>query len=166
MRIRGHEYRVDWAHLVFVTLMAAAVLWYLLDARAVSLRVNNLLLVQPLAIFALLMYLLILPQCFRRADAEAEPQEPAPEDPLAPALPTEARALARVGLLGAALGLLVFLMNVIGFDIAIWLFALATMLICGERRPVPLAVYPLAVSLVTVYGFRALMPYPMFTAIL
>ena len=69
MRIRGHEYRVDWAHLVFVTLMAAAVLWYLLDARSVSLKVNNILLVQPLALFALLMYLLILPQCFRRADA-------------------------------------------------------------------------------------------------
>ena len=166
MRIRGHEYRVDWPHLVFVTLLAAAVLWYLLDARTVSLRINNLLLVQPLALFALLMYLLILPQCFRRADAETEPQKPAPEDPLAPALPTEFRALARVGVLGAALGLLVFLMNVIGFDVAIWLFALATMLICGERRPVPLAIYPLAVSLVTVYGFRALMPYPMFTAIL
>ena len=166
MRIRGHEYRVDWPHLVFVTLLAAAVLWYLLDARTVSLRINNLLLVQPLALFALLMYLLILPQCFRRADAEAGPQEPTPEDPLAPALPTEFRALARVGVLGAALGVFVFVMNVIGFDIAIWLFALATMLICGERRPIPLAIFPAAVAVVAVYGFRALMPYPMFTAVL
>lgn len=166
MRIRGHEYRVDWAHLVFVTLMAAAVLWYLLDARAVSLRVNNLLLVEPLAIFALLMYLLVLPQCFRRADAEAEPKAPAVDDPLAPALPTESRALARVGVLGVALGLLVFSMDTLGFDISIWLFALATMLICGERRPIPLAVYPLAVAVVAVYGFRALMPYPMFTVVL
>ncbi len=165
MRIRGHEYRVDWAHLVFVTLMAAAVLWYLLDARSVSLKVNNILLVQPLALFALFLYLLILPQCLRRADAEAE-QAPAVEDPLAPALPTEFRALARVGILGVALGLLVFTMDKIGFDIAIWLFALATMLICGERRPIPLAVYPLAVAVVAVYGFRALMPYPMFTAVL
>ena len=166
MRIRGHEYRIDWAHLVFVTLMAAAVLWYLLDARAVSLRINNILLVQPLALFALLMYLLILPQCFRRADAEAEPQAPAVEDPLAPALPTEFKALARVGILGVALGLLVFSMDTIGFDIAIWLFALATMLICGERRPIPLAIFPAAVAIVAVYGFRALMPYPMFTAVL
>ena len=166
MRIRGHEYRVDWTHLAFVTLLAAAVLWYLLDARAVSLRVNNLLLVQPLAIFALLMYLLSVTQCFRRADAEPAPETPAADDPLAPALPTEWRALARVGLLGAALGLLVFSLNRIGFDIGIWLFALATMLICGERRPIPLAVYPLAVALAAVYGFRALMPYPMFTAVL
>jgi hypothetical protein len=166
MRIRGHEYRVDWTHLVFITLIAAFILWYWFDARSVSLSVNNLLLVQPLAIFALLMYLLIVPQCFRRADRVAEPEAPAVDDPLAPALPTEGKELGRVALLGIALGLLVFSLNLLGFDIAIWLFALATMAICGERRPIPLVVYPLAVALVTVYGFRALMPYPMATTIL
>ena len=166
MRIRGHDYRVDWAHLVFVTLIAVSVLWYWLDARSVSLSVNNLLLVQPLAIFALLMYLAIVPQCFRRADAVDEPDAPVVDDPLAPALPTEYRELGRVALLGVALGLMVFSLNLLGFDIAIWLFALATMVICGERRPLALAVYPLAVVIVTVYGFRALMPYPMVTTIL
>ena len=83
----GHQYSVDWLHLAFVTLIAAATLWYLLDARSVSLSVNNLLLVQPLAIFLLLMYLLIVPQCFRRADAAEEPVRKAAEDPLAPLCP-------------------------------------------------------------------------------
>ena len=166
MRIGGHDYRVDWTHLVFITLIAAFIVWYWMDARAVSLSVNNLLLVQPLAIFALLMYLLIIPQCFRRADAEEEPDVPAVADPLAPALPTEGKELGRVALLGVALGIFVFSLQLLGFDIAIWMFALATMLICGERRPIPLAVYPLAVTLFTVYGFRALMPYPMVTTIL
>ena len=166
MRIRGQEYRVDWGHLVFATLLAGSILWYLLDARAVSLRVNNLLLVQPLAIFALILYLLILPQCFRRVDAASELEPEPADDPLAPALPTEYAALVRVGLLGIALGLFVFFMGAIGFDVAIWLFALATMLICGERRPLPLALYPLAVTGVAVYGFRALMPYPMTTLVL
>jgi hypothetical protein len=165
MRFRGHDYRVDWTHLIFITLIAAFIIWYWMDARSVSLSVNNLLLVQPLAIFALLMYLLIVPQCFRRADA-VEPDKPAVDDPLAPALPTEARELGRVALLGVALGVFVFSLNLLGFDIAIWLFALVTMLICGERRPIPLAIFPLAVALITVYGFRALMPYPMATTIL
>jgi type IV secretory pathway TrbD component len=165
MRIRGRRYFVDWGHLVFATFIVAFVLWYLFDARSASLSVNNLLLVEPLAVFALLMYLLILPQCFRRSDTASVPQTPA-DDPLAPALPTEARALIRIGILGGALGLFVFSLNTIGFDLAIWLFALVTMVICGERRPVPLAVYPLAVALVAVYGFRALMPYPMVTTIL
>ena len=166
MRIRGHEYRVDWAHLVFVTLLALAVIWYLLDARAVSLRINNLLLVEPLALFALLMYLLVLPQCFRRADAVEAPANPVADDPLAPQLPTETRELARVGILGLALGVFVFALPIIGFDIAIWLFALVTMLLCGERRPVPLLLYPLVVTIVAIYGFRALIPYPMPTTLL
>jgi hypothetical protein len=165
MRIRGRRYSVDWGHLVFATAIAALVLWYLLDARAASLSVNNLLLVEPLAVFALLMYLLILPQCFRRADAEPA-REASATDPLAPALPTETRALVRIGSLGLALGFFVFSMNTIGFDLGIWLFSLATMFICGERRFTPLAVYPLVVALVAVYGFRALMPYPMVTTIL
>lgn len=165
MHIRGRRYLVDWGHLVFATFIAALVVWYLLDARAASLSINNLLLVEPLAIFALLMYLLILPQCLRRADVDPAPEASA-DDPLAPALPTETKALIRIGSLGLALGFFVFSMNTIGFDIAIWLFALATMLICGERRSIPLAVYPLAVALVAVYGFRALMPYPMVTTIL
>ena len=59
-----------------------------------------------------------------------------------------------------------FTLDVVGFDVGIYLFALATMAICGERRPIPLAVYPVCVALVTVYGFRALMPYPMVTTIL
>jgi hypothetical protein len=167
MRLLGRRYIVDWGHLVFVTLIAAAVLWYLLDARAVSLRLNNLLLVQPLALVTLALYLMIVPQCFRRADAEpAAAPAPAADDPLAPALPTETKALIRIGILGAALGLFVFSLNVVGFDIAIFLFAVATMAICGERRPVPLVVYPLAVTFIVVYGFRALMPYPMVTTIL
>jgi purine-cytosine permease-like protein len=91
---------------------------------------------------------------------------PVADDPLAPQLPTEGRELARVGVLGLALGAFVFLLPVIGFDVAIWLFALATMLICGERRPVPLLVYPVAVTLFAIYGFRALIPYPMATTVL
>jgi hypothetical protein len=165
MRIGGRHYRIEWLHLTFITIVAGFVLWYLLDARSVSLSVNNLLLVQPLAIFALLMYLLIVPQCFRPADETNEPEAPAADDPLQPQLP-EGRALGRVGLLGLALGAFVFSLNTLGFDVAIWLFALVTMAVCGERRPIPLIVYPLAVALVAVYGFRALMPYPMATTFL
>jgi hypothetical protein len=166
VRIRGHSYRVDWGHLLFIALLAGAVLWYLLDARAVSLKVNNLLLVQPVAIFALLMVALIIPQCFQRADRDTASDQPAEDDPLAPALPREARALIQIGIVALALGALVFTLNVIGFDIAIWLFCVVVMLVCNERRPLPLIVYPAALTLILVYGFRALMPYPMVTTIL
>jgi hypothetical protein len=65
-----------------------------------------------------------------------------------------------------ALGLYVSLLSFIGFDVATWLFVLATMLICGERRWLPLVLYPLLVSLVLIGAFRVLLPYPMYTLVI
>lgn len=167
MRIGRHRYTIDYGHLALVTLIAAAVLWYLLDTRSVSLSINNLLLVQPVAIFALAMYLFILPQCFHRVDAPVVMAQPAKEpDPLAPPLPSERSDIIRMSVLGASLGLLVFLIDVIGFDVGIFLFTAAAMAVCGERRPLHLVAFSLAVTLAGIYGFRALIPFPMFTMVL
>lgn len=166
MRIRNQKYTVDWLHLSFVMLIVAAVIWFWCDARGVSLSRNNLLLLQPLAACALLLCAAIVPQCFRHAGAPAEEEVPSEDDPLAPKLPRGGKELLRVCALGAALGLMVFSLNVFGFDIALWLFAAAAMAICGERRPLPLTIYPLAVTIVAVYGFRAIMSYPMITFVL
>jgi hypothetical protein len=68
--------------------------------------------------------------------------------------------------LGGALGVFVFSLAFIGFDVAIFLFALVTMAICGERRPLHLVGFCAAVTIVTVYGFKALMSYPMSTLLL
>jgi len=164
MRIGQHRYIIDYGHLALITLIAAAIFWYLLDARSVSLSVNNLLLVEPVALFALAMYLFIIPQCFHRVDERAAKSKE--QDPLAPTIPSERSDIIRMAILGAALGLLVFLLDVIGFDIGIFLFTAAAMAVCGERRPLHLLGFSLAVTLVAVYGFRALIPFPMFTTIL
>jgi hypothetical protein len=166
MRIGNRDYVVDWLHLGFVFLVAVIVTLYWFGARQVSTSVNNLLLLQPLAISALLLCALIVPQCFRRADRPVEAEVAIDDDPLAPALPQGGKELARVAVLGLALGLMVFSLNIVGFDVAIWLFCVAAMAICGERRPLALAVYPLAVTVVCIYGFRALMSYPMVTTVL
>lgn len=169
MRINGHSYTLDYGHLALVGLIGGATLWYLFDARAVSTSVNNILLVQPTAIFALVLCLLILPQCFHRvADEAAAPAKAKEEeyDPLMPKLPTERSDLIRMGGLGAALGVFVFSLDIVGFDIAIFFFTAASMAICGERRPARLLLYSLAVTICTVYGFRALIPFPMATTIL
>ena len=117
---------------------------------AASLNIHNLCLVAPLAVVALCLCLVILPQCFRRAgEFEAEPSGPQAHG--ASALGSmNLRKLAPIGGLVAALGLYVSFLDVIGFDVATWLFVLATMLICGERRWLPLALYPLLVSLVLI----------------
>lgn len=166
MRIGRQTYAIDYGHLALITLIAAAVFWYLLDARSVSLSINNLLLVQPVAIFALALYLFILPQCFHKVEARAAEKSVDEADPFAVKLSTDRADVIRMAALGVSLGLMVFLLDVIGYDIAIFLFAAAAMAICGERRPLHLLGFSLVVTLVTIYGFRALISYPMPTTLL
>lgn len=161
------RYEVDWGHLAFVAAIAAAVSWYLLDAMSVSLNIHNLLLVAPLAVLALCLCIVILPQCVHRRGAEPLASG---EDPRAavsaPLRSDDGKNLLMIGAVTLSLGLYVSLLNVIGFDVATCLFVFAVMLICGERRPIPLIVYPLLVALVLVSGFRALLPYPMYTLVI
>lgn len=165
MRLRNTDYIIDWQHLIFLALIAGGIAWYLLEARSVSLATNNLLLLQPLSIIGLVLCAVILPQCVRRADriVETAVEE---EDPLQVSQPTDARDLLRIGALGLALGAMIFAIPYLGFDVCLWAFAAVAMLLCGERRPLMLVVYPLLVALCTVYGFRLLMPYPMETLFL
>lgn len=162
MRIGNRTYKVDYGHLVFLTIISGYVAWYLANTMSVSTHVNNILLVAPVAVFALVMALLIIPQCVQRVEqGEQNEEKPEQYDPLAPKLPTERRQVMRMLTLGAALGIFVFSLAFIGFDVAIFLFALAAMAICGERRPHHLIPFAAAIAVVMVYGFKALMPYPM-----
>jgi len=167
MRDKPFAYEVDWGHLIFLGVIAAAVLWYLLDAMSVSLNIHNLLLVAPLSVIALGLCIVIVPQCFRRRGAE---DAPAREDLHAAGSAvlrsSDRKSLLPVGGVALSLGLYVSLLNVIGFDVATCLFVFAVMLICGERRPLALIVYPLMVAVVLVLGFRALLPYPMYTLVI
>jgi hypothetical protein len=166
MRPGRQTYKVDYGHLLFLIFIAGYVAWFLYDAIHASTRINNLLLVAPTAVQALLLAVFILPQCFRHADSVAAEEDPEQYDPLAPKLPTEKRQVVRMLTLGGALGIFVFSLAFIGFDVAIFLFALVTMAICGERRPLHLVGFCAAVTIVTVYGFKALMSYPMSTLLL
>ncbi|WP_421697064.1 tripartite tricarboxylate transporter TctB family protein [Ancylobacter sp.] len=166
MRIGRHSYAIDYGHLALITFIAAVVFWYLLDARSVSLSINNLLLVQPVALFALAMYLFILPQCFRKLDASEAATPDSDKDFLDESLPMERSDVLRIAALSVSLGLMVFLLEPLGFDLAMFLFAVAAMVICGERRPVRVVLYSAAVTLVAIYGFRAMIPYPMPTLLL
>jgi hypothetical protein len=161
------HYRVDWGHLTFVLLIAAAVLWYLSDAMSVSMNVNNLMFIGPVGVFALLLCCGIVPQCFHRIGAVAkQPRRAKDVTGVRELKVNNQREALQIGLLAAALGALVFMLDVIGFDVAIWLFSIVVMVICGERRPLQLALFPLAIAVLVVIGFRAILPYPMYTAVL
>lgn len=160
MRIGAGRIEVDWGHLAFLVFITGLIVWYVLDARSVSLSFNNLLFIQPTALFALVLVATVIPQCFRRAD---ESRTAAAE---APAVDDERSETARVVAITAALGVYAVAINHIGFDIGTWLFAAAAMVICGERRPLYVIAYPVLLSLAVVSAFKALIPFPMLTFVL
>ena len=130
------RYRVDWGHLAFVAVIAAAVVWYLCDAMSVSMSVNNLLFIVPVGVFAVLLCCAIVPQCFHRVGQVAPQQRRTKDITGMQELTVNSRKEAlQIGLLAASLGALVFLLDVIGFDISLWLFAIAVMLHLRRTAP-------------------------------
>lgn len=166
MRFGQKNYVLDYGHLAFLAVVASVTIWYFFDALSVSSNVNNLLLVAPLCAFSVILCLFIVPQCIRPADEVKVEEGPEQYDPLAPKLPSERSQVIRMIALGVSLGVLVFALDIVGFDISIFLFICAGMFICGERHPVKILLYAGIATAIAVYGFRALMPYPMFTMIL
>lgn len=161
IRVAGRTYEVDWGHLLVATLVVGVCIWYLADARSTSLNTQNLLLVQPATVLAVILYLLVLAQCVRRvADAPGGAQEPS-----AKAASTLAD-LVRIAALAAAFGFFIFSLETLGFDVGAWIFVTVGLYICGERRPWVLAIFPLAFTVAVVLGYQQLLPYPIHTLIL
>jgi len=158
---------IDWAHLVFLIIIGGITLWYLSDAISVSISPDNLLLVGPLSILALILCVVLGFLCFRPQKTVVKHKESTIKEIGASELrSSDWRQLSKIAGVAVALGCYVNLLNVIGFDIATWAFALVVMMLCGERRPLQLIVFPLLVAGILIAGFHALLPFPMYTMIL
>lgn len=143
--------RIDWGHLALLLVICGVVAAYLLDARATSLKINNLLLVEPAAILALILTAIVLPQCFRRTSEDGDVLAPPVEN---------LRNLAKVAALAAAFGAFALSLETIGFDAATFLFVALGLYICGERKLWLIALFSAVFTLVIVYGYQMLVPYP------
>ena len=144
---------VDWGHLALLLLICGVVIAYLLDARATSLKANNLLLVEPAAIIALILAAMVLPQCFRRKEAEeVEGEAAAPKETWLD--------LGKVAALAAAFGAFAISLETVGFDVATFIFTALGIYICGERRVWLIALFSAAFTAGIVYGYQLLVPYP------
>ncbi len=159
--MRRHD--VDWGHLGFLAAVAAAVIWYLADAISVSTAIDNLLFIAPVGAFALLLCAVIVRQCIRPHGTVASAGR---QDVIGVTRPAQGRDALRIAAVALALVLLVALLTFGGFDIGILAFSAVVMWICGERRVLALILYPVAVTLVMVLGFRAILPFPMPTVLL
>lgn len=145
--------RIAWGHLALVTALAAAAVAYLIDARRVSLHPHNLLFLQPTAILVLVLWAIIAIACLRGDRTGEAPAQTWPE---------RLKVLALVG----AFGLFILGVERIGYDIAAWAFVTVAIAIGGERRPLMLALFPAVFAAVVIVAFKAMIPYPLVTAIL
>jgi hypothetical protein len=158
---------VDWGHLLFLAIIAGLVIWYLQDAISVSTNPNNLLLILPVGIVVLGFCAAVVPQCLKRDNPSRKVKAHVMKELSADELRTaDRKKLIVIGGMAASLGLYVLLLNIIGFDVATVLFAGAAMFVCGERRPLRLAIYAVLVGGLLTWGFHALLPFPMYTLIL
>jgi hypothetical protein len=153
MKDRGTRLVVDWGHLALLMFISAVVIAYLFDARATSLRINNLLLVEPGAIIALILVAAVLPQCFRRVNREmGEAEEPEKTESLSD--------LGKVAALAGGFGAFVLSLETVGFVVATFLFTAIGVYICGERKLWVIALFSAAVTLAIIYGYQTLVPFP------
>ncbi|TYR30743.1 hypothetical protein FY036_18735 [Mesorhizobium microcysteis] len=142
--------RIVWGHLLLLIVIVGVVIAYLLDTRAASLRINNLLLVQPASILALILAALVLPGIFPRSEATEE--EPEKKETTGD--------LVRVFLLIAALAGLAFSLETIGFDIATFAFMVVALAICGEKRWWVNLGFSAIFTVALIYGYGSITPFP------
>lgn len=158
--------QVQWGHLALLAVLGAVILGYLLDARATSLRTNNLILVQPVSILAMILLLLVLPQCFQREAppdaAEAEAEDIAAE-PVRRETPFE---LGKILVVMGAFVMLAFMLETIGFDIAVFSFLVLGIYVCGERNWIANIAFSAVFTALLIYGYGAIIPFPFPLAVL
>ncbi|MCT7376760.1 tripartite tricarboxylate transporter TctB family protein [Chelativorans salis] len=141
---------VMWGHLALLAVIAGVVVAYWMDARATSLKVNNLLLVQPASVLALMLVALVVPQCFKRTVPGADEEVPA----------ESLSDLGKVAALAACFGAFTTTLEIVGFDVATFLFMIAALFICGERRWWLNLSFSAAFTMLLIYGYGALIPFP------
>jgi len=129
MRVCKWKIEADWGHIMLATAMAAAAVWYFLDARDASQSIYNLILIVPCAaaIVALYIVTLILEIRIYAANSQRAVQEQSLKNLLQPAAIRNASMM-------VLLILYVLMMEPLGFEIASFLFIGLSLLLQGEQR--------------------------------
>jgi hypothetical protein len=148
---------IDVPHLVFATAIAGWAAWFCRDAWLAQADVENMIMILPAAVLAVILYGFVAAECFhviRRQAAPLPPQRKA----LAPGV--RAKVVGTMVLLGAyAVGA-----PLIGFDVTSFAVLAAMLLLLGERRVLVVVGVPALFSAVTIYCFGTLLatPLPLF----
>ena len=163
-------------HLVLLSVFVLFSVWYALDAYRAQQKVENLLLIWPATIIVLVLALGLAAVQLRAmmktraacADGGAETRvegtqgggnEPAPEA-------TSLKARYGTPLSAIGLGLYVLSLPFLGFDVATALFVAASMRLQGERNPIVIGLFAVAVATLPILGIEYMLSVPVPTLVL
>ncbi len=156
------QHVVDWEHAGFLLAILGFIVWYLWDATAASPTFSNLILIAPVGAFALILTAYIgLVEIFGVRAAPSIPQNDQVEA-RAETTPSRFRAgsLRTITLLMGLFGLFVAVMPYLGFDVASFLFIIATLWLLGERRVMFSLLLALGISAGISIAALALLTFP------
>src|SRR6266568_4807761 len=150
---------VDVPHLLLVAAIGAWCAWFWYDSYTAAADIENLSLIEPVAILALLLCAALLFDCIHvRGTTSPGPPPTSDRKPLTP--------IFRVRLLGtmALLAVYVAIGPFAGFDIATFAYIFASLLFLGERRVWVLLLTPAIVCAIAIYCFNIILatPLPLF----
>jgi hypothetical protein len=152
--LRGRQIVVDVPHFAFATAIVAWCVWFASDAWRAQADAENVILIVPAAIAAVLFYVFIAISCFKIID-EGQTIRLAARRVL-----DKGMIVKLVGTM-ALLGAFVAAAPWIGFDAASFVYVFAMLLLLGERRIWVLLVVPAAFAAIAVYGFAAVLSNPL-----
>jgi hypothetical protein len=139
---------VDLPHFAFATGIVVWSAWFCWDAWRTSVDVENMILIVPIAVVAVILYLFVAVSCFRVSSTTRR-------EPLAAGMGI------RIACSMALLAAFVVAGPLIGFDVACFLYLLAMMVFLGERRILVLLLAPLLFCVAAIYCFSELLSTPL-----
>jgi Tripartite tricarboxylate transporter TctB family len=154
LTIGGKTITIDLPHLAFATAIAVWCAWFCQDAWHAQQDVENLIMIVPASILAMILYVVVAAGCFHVVPAED--QNPvAPRRPLAPGI--AGKITGTMALLGAY----VTCAPLFGFDVASFVYILAMLLLLGERRILILVLVPAVFCAIVIYCFNTVLATPL-----
>lgn len=168
MQIRNWRITGDWGHVTFATVIAMVTWWYFQDVTETSMNRNNIILVYPLSIMLLALYVVVLLKTItvrnasKADDRTTKPLKGVESD--GPQTNEQDQSLFdmfRALMLLLLLGGFVFSYNVIGLDMATFIFIASSLFLLGYRRWWFIGLYALVFTLVVIGAADLLLSYPM-----
>lgn len=151
----AHRGGIQWGHLAFLLGTLGFLGYYLLDSWQAQASVSNLIFILPVTLLCVFTVIVIGAALLRRKATETGQDEQDGDENFLPLV-----------LSVALFAMYVVLLPRIGFDVGTFIFIALVLVVLGERRPVFIGIYALAFSVLTVLGFKAMIPTNIPTLIL